>query len=336
MGFSEAPATSALRPTFDDVAKAVDAFIAEHASGQIVLYMHDFGGPIGMRIATAHPDRIAGLIFQNTTISLEGWNAERLPFYQQIGGPETPEKLAQAEQLATVARDMFLHRTGAHRPDDLDPSNWAMDAYAFSIPASRLFMSRLLMNMEANFAHYPEWNAYLKDRQPKTLIVWGRNDPFLLPAAAELVKQNVATAELRYFDGSHFALDEHTQAIADAIVETFSRAQAQQPESPGTRRTTLQQRDLSAPGREVIQVRVDFDPGYLAPKHTHPGEEIIYVLEGTLEYDIGGQRSTVKAGDVLFVPAGVVHSAKNIGSDNGAELATYVVEKGKPLVTLVK
>jgi len=105
----------------------------------------------------------------------------------------------------------------------------------------------------------------------------------------------------------------------------------------GTKRTDLQRHDLSAPGREVVQVRVDFDPGYVSPRHTHPGEEIIYVLEGTLEYQIEGQpTATVKPGDVLFVPAGKIHSAKNVGSGNGAELATYVVEKGKPLITLVK
>ncbi len=109
-------------------------------------------------------------------------------------------------------------------------------------------------------------------------------------------------------------------------------AQAQQ---PGTRRTDLQRHDLSPPGREVVQVHVDFDPGYVSPRHTHFGEEIIYVLEGTLEYQIEGQPArTVKPGDVLFVPAGAVHSAKNVGTGNGAELATYVVEKGKPLITL--
>jgi len=102
----------------------------------------------------------------------------------------------------------------------------------------------------------------------------------------------------------------------------------------GTKRTDLQRHDLSVPGREVIQVRVDFDPGYVAPRHTHFGEEIIYVLEGTLEYRIDGRPpAVVKPGDVLFVPAGTPHSVKNIGTGNGAELATYVVEKGKPLIT---
>ena len=105
----------------------------------------------------------------------------------------------------------------------------------------------------------------------------------------------------------------------------------------GTKRTDLQRHDLSAPGREVVQVRVDFDPRYVSPKHTHPGEEIVYVLEGTLEYQIENKPpATYKAGDVLLVPAGAIHWVKNVGSGNGAELATYVVEKGKPLIVLVK
>src|SRR6266550_15204 len=121
-------------------------------------------------------------------------------------------------------------------------------------------------------------------------------------------------------------------SLGVAMLITGSVAQ-----QAGTKRTPLQQHDLSAPGREVIQVRVDFDPGYVAPRHTHPGEEMIYVIEGTLQYQIEGQPdATVKPGDVLFVPAGAIHSMKNIGSGNGAELATYVVEKGKPLITLVK
>jgi quercetin dioxygenase-like cupin family protein len=110
-------------------------------------------------------------------------------------------------------------------------------------------------------------------------------------------------------------------------------AQAQLAE---TRRIDLQRHDLSAQGREVIQARVEIDPGVTSPRHTHPGEEIIYVLEGSLEYQVEGKPPvTLKAGDVLFIPAGTIHAAKNVGSGNAAELATYVVEKGKPLVTVV-
>src|SRR5919107_3700840 len=120
--------------------------------------------------------------------------------------------------------------------------------------------------------------------------------------------------------------------IAMLVVGTGSAPDAAPAQQAGTKRTDLQRHDLSAPGREVVQVRVDFDPGYVAPRHTHPGEEIIYVLEGTLEYEIDGRTATVKPGDVLFVPAGTPHSVKNVGGGNGAELATYVVEKGKPLI----
>ena len=125
-------------------------------------------------------------------------------------------------------------------------------------------------------------------------------------------------------------------AVALLIVGSGLALYVARAQQAGSKRTDLQRHDLSAPGREVVRVRVDFDPGYLAPRHTHPGEEIIYVLEGTLEYQIGDKTVTVRPGDVLFVPAGVIHTAKNVGSGNGAELATYVVEKGKPLLTVVK
>ncbi|WP_266182051.1 cupin domain-containing protein [Dyella humicola] len=111
-------------------------------------------------------------------------------------------------------------------------------------------------------------------------------------------------------------------------------AQAQQ---AGIHRQQLSQHDLSMPGWEEFQQRLDVDPGKTAPNHRHPGEEIIYVIEGTLEYTLQGQPPvTLKAGDVLFVPVGVIHSAKNVGTTNAAELGTYIVPKGKPLIEWIK
>jgi len=106
---------------------------------------------------------------------------------------------------------------------------------------------------------------------------------------------------------------------------------------PGLTRTDLQRHDLSVPGREVIQNRVEIDPDAPAIRHWHPGEEIIYVLEGTLEYEIDGEpTATVSAGEALTVPAEAVHSVRNVGDGNAAELATYVVEKDKPLLNLAR
>ena len=119
--------------------------------------------------------------------------------------------------------------------------------------------------------------------------------------------------------------------VASGLALHFAQAQL-----AGTRRIDLQRHDLSAPGREVIQARVEIDPG-VTSRHRHPGEEIIFVLEGSLEYQVEGKPPvTLKAGDVLFIPAGTIHAAKNVGTGKGAELATYVVEKGKPLVMVAE
>jgi quercetin dioxygenase-like cupin family protein len=128
-----------------------------------------------------------------------------------------------------------------------------------------------------------------------------------------------------------------TRFVLSLVIGGALALQCASAQQPGVKRTELQRHDLSVPGREVIQVRVEVDPGVALPQHTHPGEEIVYILEGTWEYQVEGKgTTTLKAGDVAFVPMGVKHSAKNIGSSKGAALATYVVEKGKPLVVPVK
>lgn len=128
-----------------------------------------------------------------------------------------------------------------------------------------------------------------------------------------------------------------TFALALLLTASALALHAAQAQQPGIQRTDVLRNDLGVPGREAIQVRVDFAPGVAFGMHSHSGAEIAYVLEGTLEYQFEDEASvTLKAGQALFIPAGKVHAAKNVGSGNAAELATYIVEKGKPLVELVK
>jgi quercetin dioxygenase-like cupin family protein len=123
-------------------------------------------------------------------------------------------------------------------------------------------------------------------------------------------------------------------AAALALVASSGTqpAGAPAPQPAGVTRTELQRHDLGMPGREAIQIRVGLAPGVAFPAHSHPGEEIIYVLEGTFEYHVAGRPVTVGPGGVLFIPAGTVHAARNVGSVTAVELATYIVEKGRPLV----
>ena len=126
-------------------------------------------------------------------------------------------------------------------------------------------------------------------------------------------------------------------AVAAMMIGSSLALHAARAQLPGTHRIDLQRHDLSLPGREVVQARVELDPGVTSGKHWHPGEEIVYVLEGSLEYQVEDKLPvTLQAGGVLFIPAGARHAARNVGSGPGVELATYVVEKGKPLVVLVQ
>ncbi|MCS3763110.1 cupin domain-containing protein [Bradyrhizobium centrosematis] len=124
-------------------------------------------------------------------------------------------------------------------------------------------------------------------------------------------------------------------ALLLATVAPLAGALATEPTLGDIKRTNLLRNDLSVPGREAIQVLVEFEPGVTAVKHSHPGEEIVYVTKGSLEYRLEGKSPVVvRAGEALFIPDGTPHSVKNVGSDRAAELATYVVEKEKPLLTV--
>jgi quercetin dioxygenase-like cupin family protein len=126
-------------------------------------------------------------------------------------------------------------------------------------------------------------------------------------------------------------------AAAVLIAASALAPHAALAQQAGITRTDLQRHDLSVRGREVIQVLVEFAPGVSFPRHAHPGEEIVYVVEGALEYQIDGKPPvTLKAGEVLFIPDGGVHAVKNVGSGSASELATYIVEKGKPLLEIAE
>lgn len=128
-----------------------------------------------------------------------------------------------------------------------------------------------------------------------------------------------------------------TKVIASTLLMALaSNCFASSCQADGVTRTVLQKHDIDVPRKDTVQDFVEFGPGTSFPRHTHPGEEVIYVLEGLLEYHIDGKQAvTLTAGDVFFVPAGVIHAVRNIGNSSGTELATYILEKGEPLVTCV-
>ncbi len=129
-----------------------------------------------------------------------------------------------------------------------------------------------------------------------------------------------------------------TVAAAMLAITGLAQAHEEKPQASwqnGIHRTDLTRHDLEVPGYEAIQVRVDFDPGVASPRHSHPGAEVAYVISGTFEYQLEGRPNVIlKAGESLFIPAGTAHVATNVGKDKASELATYIVQKGKPLLKL--
>lgn len=129
----------------------------------------------------------------------------------------------------------------------------------------------------------------------------------------------------------------NTKVLIVAGLAAVLGAGALYAQAPGFKRIAVQDRDLSIPGRHAVQAKAEFDPGGAIGRHTHPGEELSIVLEGTLVLEVDGQAPrTLKAGESFFIPAGVVHAGKNAGSGKAVVFATYIVEKGKPVATMVK
>jgi pimeloyl-ACP methyl ester carboxylesterase len=221
MGYSAAPSEQRGAVTFDSVAKTIERFVARAGHAQVILYMQDFGGPVGMRLALSHPEWIAGLIFQNTPVSLDGWAPDRLAAVQAGAGADPAARRATAAQRVTLATAQFLYRQGARHPDQLNPDAWASDAYALNLADGRRVMTDLQVDIASNLPLYAGWQAYLKTQRPPTLVVWGDGDPLFPPAGAEAIRRLVPSAEVVHYATGHFALEEEGADIARRILARF-------------------------------------------------------------------------------------------------------------------
>ena len=221
MGNSEAPPAATFTATFDSVASVMEKFVQTIGARKAILYMQDFGGPIGMRLATRRPDWVRGVIIQNIPVTLDGWEPSRLAAVQASVGPESLAKRKAAESRVALATALFLYRHGAHNPDGLNPDAWTSDAFALTNPESRRVMTDLQLDIPSNLSLYGEWQDYLRTRQPKTLVVWGDGDPIFVPRGADAIRDFVPGAEIRHYNTGHFALEEEHSDIARQIIRVF-------------------------------------------------------------------------------------------------------------------
>lgn len=200
---------------FDALTDVVEGFCEALGMDRFTMYMFDFGGPVGLRLATRHPEWIEGLVVQNANAYDEGLSDQaRAVTANRPGAPGAEDAVREILTLP-FTRGQYEH--GASRPDLVAPDGWTLDQHFLDQPGRQDAQVALALDYHSNIALYPMWQQWLREHQPPTLVVWGRNDPFFLEAGAKAIQRDVPDAELHLFDGGHFALDEHLPTIAPLI-----------------------------------------------------------------------------------------------------------------------
>lgn len=207
--------------SFDRLADVIERFCERLGLDRFVMYMFDYGAPIGLRIAARHPEWIAGIVVQNGNAYEEGLS----PIARQIVAlqPDTPGAEAAIANLLTLETTRSQYLTGASDPEAIAPEGWLLDQHFLDLPGRKAIQTELHLDYHANLPLYPEWQAWARDHQPPALILWGRNDPFFIEAGARAWLRDLPAAELHLFDTGHFALEEKLPEIAPIIASFLDR-----------------------------------------------------------------------------------------------------------------
>ena len=223
-GQSDAPDHSAFTYSFDNLTRSVTGLIDHLGLKSYILYMQDFGGPVGFRIFTDRPAQVAGFVIQNTNAYIEGVGELPKSIFLPLWERRDAESEAGARQFLAAETTKFQYLVGARDTTSISPDNWTIDQALLDRPGVDMAQLDLLENYKTNVAAYDTWHAAFREHQPKTLIVWGKHDPFFIPAGAEAYLRDLPDAKLVWLDAGHFVLDENAGQVAAEIKEVFAAA----------------------------------------------------------------------------------------------------------------
>ncbi|WP_202899205.1 alpha/beta fold hydrolase [Methylocapsa aurea] len=221
-GQSDAPLASEFSYTFDNLTAHVTGLIDQLGLASYVLYMQDYGGPVGFRIATARPSQVKGLVIQNANAYLEGVGEAPMQVFLPLWEKRDAASEAAARTFLKAETTKFQYTFGAKNPEAISPDAWTLDQALLDRPGTDAYQIDLLENYKTNVAAYEAWHAAFRANRPKTLIIWGENDPFFIPAGAEAFKKDLPDARLVWLDGGHFALEENAPLVGDEIKSMFA------------------------------------------------------------------------------------------------------------------
>lgn len=225
-GYSDAPAVDQFAYTFDRIASLMARLLEAKGCHRYYLYMQDYGGPVGFRLAASRPEQVAGLLVQNANAYMEGVSEmlakAAMPFWQNRN--EATE--APLRSLLTIEGTKMQYLTGVRDPALISPDSWTHDLHFLARPGNAEIQLALLFDYQHNVPRFPEWKEYLRRHQPPMLITWGKGDPFFTETGARAYVQDVPSAELHLLDTGHFALEDHGGKIAGLIQRFIDRREA--------------------------------------------------------------------------------------------------------------
>ncbi len=221
-GFSEAPGRKQFRYTFENLTKVISRFTEVLGLQHFAIYVFDYGAPVGLRLALAHPDRVTAIISQNGNAYEEGLSEGWNPIQKYWKDPSAENRAALRDFLKPEATK-WQYTHGVQDASLVAPEAYELDSALLARPGNDEIQLDLFLDYASNVALYPKFQEYFRTKQTPLLAVWGKNDPFFLPPGAEAFTRDNPKAEVRFYDTGHFALETHHREIAGAIRDFLSR-----------------------------------------------------------------------------------------------------------------
>jgi len=222
-GFTEVPEGRKYTYTFDALAGTLEEFTAALDLTRYAIYVFDYGAPAGFRLATRHPERVTAIISQNGNAYEEGLGDAWGPIRQYWAKPTEENREVLRQNILTLETTRWQYTHGVANPDEIAPESYTLDAALLERPGNKEIQLDLFLDYASNVKLYPKFQEYFRQSKPPLLAIWGKNDPFFIPAGAEAFRKDIPNAQVRFLDTGHFATETHGVEIA-AVMQEFLEA----------------------------------------------------------------------------------------------------------------
>ena len=222
-GFTTVPAERNYKYSFDALARTAEAFVDALGLKKYALYIFDYGAPVGLRLAVAHPERVTAIVSQNGNAYEEGLGDAWDPIRRYWATPSAENREALRRAGLTLEGTRWQYTHGVANPEMVAPESYTLDQALLERPGNTEIQLDLFLDYASNLKLYPKFQAYFREFKPPLLAIWGKNDPFFIPAGAEAYRRDNPNATVKFLDTGHFALETHVEEIAEATHEVLGR-----------------------------------------------------------------------------------------------------------------